>query len=164
MSALRTDASPQLAHRAAPAEGVTVVYSGPLVKGLYDAIHAVQLARIRRVQARLVIDGDGPLAGELRYFSTALKVSDAVWFGPPLLDAADALLCIDPVDHVPAAVRRALDCGLRIIAPADCGLGRSLKEGVQAILLASPRPHLICEALVTLSRSRRLLPGLIERV
>ena len=156
---------------AARLDAVTVVYLGPLVKDLYNAIHAVHLARIRRVNARLVLAGAGPEWSELCYFAQALKVADGVAFiesidarrRRELLQQADALLCLEPEDGVSVVVRQALEHGLRVIAPANCGLARDLKEGVQALLVPSTRPSFICEALVTLSRSRRLIPGLLGR-
>ena len=143
---------------------ISVVYAGPLTKehGLYEAIHAVQLARIRRVRLDLRLAGAGPLMHELRYFSAALDVTEQVSFQPlgagdlgPLLDDADALLCLGEVRHVPHAVAQAVERGVRVIALRDSAIAAALKEGVEAILLPSARPSAICEAIVTLARSRR---------
>lgn len=131
---------------------------------LYDAIQAIELTRIRRVRARLVLAGCGPQNQDLGYFTRSLKLQDHVSLVGPvfarekraLFDAADALVYLHDVDHVPYVVRDAVESGLHVIALRQSALSERFREGSQAIFLHAPWPHLICEAMVMVARSRRL--------
>src|SRR5688572_28069364 len=54
--------------------------------GLYNAIHAVQLSRIRRVPSRLVLAGCGSSVNDLRCFARGLQADDDVVFVDPVVD------------------------------------------------------------------------------
>src|SRR5687767_7182700 len=71
---------------AAGIDTVSLLYIGALEKrqGLYNAIHAVQLARIRRVRSKLVLAGCGPDVHDLRCFARGLQVADDVAFLDPV--------------------------------------------------------------------------------
>jgi glycosyltransferase involved in cell wall biosynthesis len=144
----------------------TFVYIGEFSREhhLYNAIQAIELTRIRRVRTRLVLAGCGPQSEALRYFASTLRLGDDVRFMGPafaqekreLFNVADALLYLHDCDHMPYIVRDAVESGVRVVAVRKSALGDRLREGSQAIFLRAAWPHLICEAMVMVARSRRL--------
>jgi glycosyltransferase involved in cell wall biosynthesis len=113
------------------------------------------LPDITRTQAKLVMIGDGPLAGACRRLAAQLGIqARVVWLGEQdaktLMHAFDLLALTSDAEGHPIVVLEALARGLPIVATAVGGIAESVRHGVNGFVTPVRGVSEIAAALQTL--------------
>ena len=108
-----------------------------------------------RTPARLVMVGDGPLAGTLRRLSLDLGLdARVIWLGArnarPLMEAFDVLAVTSDSEAGPIVVLEAMAQGLPIVATAVGGISETVQPGVNGYIAPVRGVAEIAAALDTL--------------
>jgi glycosyltransferase involved in cell wall biosynthesis len=113
------------------------------------------LVRQESVRARLIMVGDGPLAGDMRRLSTDLGIDESIlWLGEqdarPLMKALDVLALTSESEAHPLVVLEALASGLPIVATAVGGIADAVRQGINGFVAPVRGWPQIADALHTL--------------
>jgi glycosyltransferase involved in cell wall biosynthesis len=145
-----------------PADG-PVLFAGRFVakKGVACLIDAMGRLQQAGGAARLVLVGDGPLAGELRHQAAPLRnVEFAGWLPQrevrrlmrgalavcvPSLRAADG-----DADGLPNVVLEAMAAGAPIVASHSAGIAEAVEHGRTGLLVPEGDPQALADALASL--------------
>ena len=127
-------------------------------KGYPDLLAATRVLADRKVPARFVIVGQGPLEDEIRALHASLGLggyvdilgyrADAI----RVLAGCDLFALASHYEGYPVAVMEALAVGLPIVATAVGGIPEAVREGVEGLLVPARRPDLLADAIETLVR------------
>ena len=115
------------------------------IKDHVTALHALGLAARRVGNLRLVVVGDGTLAGPLRRLADGLGLGAHVRFlglrtdVSRLLSAADVFLLSSLSEAAPVSVMEAMASGLAVVATRVGGVGELVADGETGLL--SPPGH-----------------------
>jgi glycosyltransferase involved in cell wall biosynthesis len=127
-------------------------------KGYPDLLAATRLLADRKVPARFVIVGQGPLEDEIRALHATLGLDgyvDILGYRPDairVLAGCDIFALASHYEGYPVAVMEALAVGLPIVATAVGGIPEAVREGVEGFLVPPRRPELLADAVETLVR------------
>ena len=140
----------------AAADGPVLLAIGRLVpeKGYDHLLQAMVAVRARLPRARLLIAGDGPLAGALEATRARLRLDDAVFFlgsradVPELLASAEVVVQASTKEAAPLAVLEAMAAGRPVVATAVGGIPGVITDGRTGRLVAAGSPTALSDAIV----------------
>lgn len=127
-------------------------------KGYPDLLAATRVLADRKVPARFVIVGQGPLEDEIRALHASLGLDgyvDILGYRDDairVLAGCDLFALASHYEGYPVAVMEALAVGLPIVATAVGGIPEAVREGVEGLLVPARRPDLLADAIETLVR------------
>ncbi|MEW5918580.1 MAG: glycosyltransferase [Gemmatimonadota bacterium] len=136
-----------------------------LFHGLHVAMSAFALAHRHVPNAKLLLVGDGPQRQVLERRAAALGVADSVVFAGSVshanvasyvaaMDTAFVTACADDTFHYsPLKLREYMACGKAVIAPRVGEMGRSLRDGVDALLYDQADEGGLAERIIALARA-----------
>jgi glycosyltransferase involved in cell wall biosynthesis len=122
-------------------------------KGHLFALQAFASIVRKKFDAKLLIIGDGPLAGELKRFSLKLGISDCVLFSgkrndiPQILSILDVFLIPSLVEGLPMAMLEAMAAGKTIIASRVGEIPEVIEDGKNGLLVDAGSVHEIEQAV-----------------
>lgn len=136
-------------------------------KAYPDLLAATRVLAARKVPARFVIVGQGPLEDEIRALHASLGLDgyvDILGYRPDairVLGGCDVFALASHYEGYPVAVMEALALGLPVVATAVGGMPEAVREGVEGLLVPARRPDLLADAIEALVRDpvRRLAMG-----
>lgn len=141
--------------------GLHLLYLGRLArdKGLYETLHGLRLARLRGIQAHLVIAGSGAEEEGLRRCVRELQLeNDVVFFGPAfgadklrLLGESDVLLLPSYAEGLPYALLEGMAAGLPAIATPVGAIPDVMSDGRHGLLVPPRDTHAIARAIAQLA-------------
>ncbi len=146
------------------ADEILVGFVGRLVPAKSPQTMLDAFAAFRRgspVRAKLVMVGDGPLAGELRRQAAILGVEPhVVWLGPrdarPLMNAFDVFCLTSNSEGTPLVALEAMAQGLPIVATEVGQISEIVQPGVNGFIAPVGGVAEIAAALDALSRDAEL--------
>ena len=132
-------------------------------KGHRDLLHAVAQVSAAGVQVRLLLAGDGPLAGELQTLTAQLHLASQVRFLgivthadlPDLLAVSDAVVLPSYWEGLPVALIEALAAGKPIVATRVGGNPELVVDGENGWLVAPGDVPALAAALTDLAQRPR---------
>lgn len=136
-----------VAPRAHAGRGTRLLFAGRLdvVKGVPLLLQAMAALRERHGDARLVVAGDGPQAGQLRALAAGLGVADRVDFLGYVPQAelrrrlaeTDVVVMASFFEGIPVGLMEALAAGVPVVAPHITGIPELVDDGVSGYLVPS---------------------------
>jgi glycosyltransferase involved in cell wall biosynthesis len=134
-------------------------------KGTSDAVKALQLARLRGIEANLTIAGSGPEESALHQLVERLDLGNLVTFSGPvfdedkikLLSAADVFLLPTYSEGLPYALLECMAAGVPPITTRVGAIPDVAFAGVHAIFVPQQNPEAIARAIELLAGNRALL-------
>jgi glycosyltransferase involved in cell wall biosynthesis len=165
------DCAPLLRQRRTPPDArapLKLLHLGRLVrvKGIFEMVQGLAMARQRGVAASLTIAGDGPDFMELKDSVESLGLNEEVAFAGAafgerklqLLSEADALLLATyHREGLPYALLEAMAAGLVPIVTRVGAIPDVASEGVHALFVAPRDPEAIAQAIGALAADRARL-------
>jgi glycosyltransferase involved in cell wall biosynthesis len=149
------------------AHGFGLPGSGPVVgtigrlsqkKGQKDLLAAAGMVLSRLPEARFVLVGDGPLAGELQRQARELGIEDKVRFLGPVADGARLLGSMDVfvlpshIEGMSNGLIEAMAAGLPIVATDAGGNAEVVADGQTGFIVPPQNPFCLAEAILTLCK------------
>lgn len=143
---------------------IVLLYIGRLSrdKGLFEALHALRLARLQGAAARLVIAGGGPDEAALQRLVALLHLESAVAFVGPafgeakraLLSRADVLLLPSYSEGLPYALLECMAAGMPAIITPVGGVPDVVLDNVHGLFVPPRDPQAIARAILRLAEHR----------
>lgn len=150
-----------------PGAPLRLVYVGRLVrmKGVFEMMQALALARQRGVASQLVVAGEGPEEAALRHAARELGIEGQVTFAGPafgerkagLLAEADVFLLPSYREGLPYALLEAMAAGVVPVATRVGAIPDVVADGVHGVLVPSRDPNAIAQAIAALAADRALV-------
>lgn len=141
--------------------GLQLLYLGRLArdKGLYETLHGLRLARLRGIDAHLVIAGNGPEEAGLKRAVSELQLEkDVHFFGPAfgadklrLLGESDVLLLPSYAEGLPYALLEGMGAGLPVIATPVGAIPDVMSETRHGLFVPPRDTHAIARAIARLA-------------
>jgi glycosyltransferase involved in cell wall biosynthesis len=149
-----------------------VLYVGRFapLKNVSLLIEAFAVVRRRRPRARLLLVGEGALAGRLRAQARRLGVDrDVVFAGhrslgelPAFYSSADVFALPSSFDNSPNVLLEAMACGLPVVATRVGGVARYVVDGANGLLVEPDEPARLAAAIERALDEPDLRSGLAE--
>jgi glycosyltransferase involved in cell wall biosynthesis len=147
-----------------------VVYVGRLhrQKGVDVLVRAAVL--LRRVNAHVVLVGDGPQRAQLERQASRLGVADRVHIlgfvphslVPSVLRSADLLVLPSRYEELGTVLVEAMWAGTPIVASNTGGIPHLVADGVHGLLVPPEDPSALAQAAARVLANRSLAAGLVE--
>lgn len=128
-------------------------------KGIGDLIEAMP-AILERLQARLLVVGDGEDRDRLEGLAAGLGLEDDVRFLghrddiPQILAATDLFVLPTRGDMLPTVIAEAMACGLPVVATDVGSVSEMVDDGVTGLLAPPGSPAVLAERLLSLLTDR----------
>ena len=156
----------------------TIISIGRLIekKGFDDLIEACRLLRLREIEFRCEIIGEGPLEPTLREKITASGLTTTVTLtgAQPQSEVVRrlaqstvfALPCRSEasgaIDNLPTVIMEAMAAGLPVVSTATGGVPEMVRDGLTGFLVPERQPAALADALARLLADRALARSLGE--
>ncbi len=156
-----------------PPEALVILWVSQLVNWKHPErlLHAMPRVLTRVPQAHVVILGDGPQRPHLEALAQRLGIEQAVHFAgfversklPGYFHAADVFTAFYDYGNIGNSTLEAMLCGLPVVALDAGHTADVVHHGENGLLVPSPQPELIADALVTLLQNDALRRTMGER-
>jgi glycosyltransferase involved in cell wall biosynthesis len=160
-----TPAAPERLPVPAQGRALTLLFMGRLAreKGLYEALHALRLAALTGVKARILIAGEGAEEAGLRRHVAELGLESSVTFcggvagaqKDALIASADAFLLPSYGEGLPYALLETMAAGLPAIATRVGAIPDIVVHGTHGLLVPCRNAAAIAEAIRLLADDER---------